>query len=115
MYMHLEFKQKQHDNKGGEMDEKIKDLPDHVAVETEFMYYLIFNEVTQLEKSRRKKALTFWENQKTFFDRHYKNWVVMFCKKISKETNNDYYRATAECLSRFIQTVEIPDFPEARK
>ena len=24
MYMHLEFKQKQHDNKGGEMDEKIK-------------------------------------------------------------------------------------------
>lgn len=52
---------------GLSFDESIKDAPDHVAIETEFMYYLIFNGLKFLEKNDDKKAIFFFEGQNEFF------------------------------------------------
>lgn len=96
---------------GLEFNEKIKDVPDHVAVETEFMYFLIHNEIKELDAGNRNKSFSMWENQKEFFEKHYKKWVPEFCAKVATETNNEYFEVLSECLNTFIKNVEIPAFP----
>ncbi len=96
---------------GREFDQNIKDVPDHVAVETEFMYYLIHSEMSKLDAGKRDECLSLWEDQHVFFDRHYKKWVPHFCAKVAIETSSEYYKAISECLNSFIENVDIPAFP----
>lgn len=91
--------------------ESVKDAPDHVAVETEFMYYLIFNEIKEFEAGNLDQAHQLWNSQREFFLKHYKQWVPKFCKKITEQTTNDYYKALATCIAKFVTTVTISEFP----
>ena len=84
------------------MDKDFKELPDHIAVELEFMYYLIYKEVEALEKSEKEKALAFREIRNHFFDRFFSPWVPSFCEKIKEATDNQFYIGLADCLSTFI-------------
>ncbi len=84
------------------MDKDFKELPDHIAVELEFMYYLIYKEVEALEKSEREKALAIRETRNVFFNRFLKPWVLPFSKKIKEATDNHFYIGLADCLSTFI-------------
>jgi len=97
---------------GLKFDQETKEVPDHIAIETEFMYWLIHNEINALDAGDRDKSFSLWEKQQEFFDKHYKKWVPEFCAKVATETNNEYFRVLAECLKRFINDVEIPAFPE---
>jgi TorA maturation chaperone TorD len=84
------------------MDKDFKELPDHIAVELEFMYYLIYKEVEALEKSEKDKALAFEETRNHFFNRFLSPWIPPFCEKIKETTDNHFYIALADCLSIFI-------------
>ncbi len=95
---------------GLEFNKELNDVPDHVAVETEFMYHLIHSEIKELDAGNRDNAHVFWEHQQTFFTRHYKKWVPKFCEKILSETKNEYYKKLSECLNSFVNQVEIPAF-----
>ncbi|MHC4535111.1 MAG: TorD/DmsD family molecular chaperone [Planctomycetota bacterium] len=99
---------------GLEFNEKIKDVPDHVAVETEFMYFLIHNEIKELNTGNRDKSFSLWENQHEFFEKHYKKWVPEFCAKVATETSNEYFKLLSDCLKTFINNVEIPAFPNEK-
>jgi len=96
---------------GLEFDHKLNDVPDHVAVETEFMYYLIHNETSALDAGKRDESLALWENQQEFFNQHYKKWLPQFCAKLATEAGSEYYKALSECMNSFITQVEIPAFP----
>ena len=84
------------------MDKDFKELPDHIAVELEFMYYLIYKEVEALEKSEREKALAFGGIRNHFFNRFLSPWIPPFCEKIKETTDNNFYIALADCLSTFV-------------
>ncbi len=84
------------------MDKDFKELPDHIAVELEFMYYLIYKEVEALEKSEKDKALAFGEIRNHFFNRFLSPWIPPFCEKIKETTDNHFYIALADCLSTFV-------------
>ena len=96
---------------GLQFDHALNDVPDHVAVETEFMYYLIHKEIAELDAGKPDESLALWENQQEFFNRHYKKWLPQFCTKLATETGSEYYKALSECMNRFITQVEIPAFP----
>ncbi len=96
---------------GLEFNRELNDVPDHVAVETEFMYYLIHHEIKALDGGNRELALTFWENQREFFVQHHKKWVPQFCGKIATSTEIEYYKILSECLTTLVDCVEIPAFP----
>src|SRR4030067_363417 len=83
---------------GLKYNEKIKDVPDHVAIETEFLYYLIFLELKALQKKDMKKAKKIWRSQTEFFSKHFIKWVPSFCDKITEGSQNEYYRLLAGCL-----------------
>lgn len=96
---------------GLKFDEKIKDAPDHIAIETEFMYWLIYNELNALESGDGDRSFALWKNQHEFSEKHYRKWAPEFCTKVAAETDNEYFRLLAECLNKFITQVEIPSFP----
>ena len=96
---------------GLKFDQETKEAPDHIAIETEFVYWLIHNEIKALDSGDRDRASSMWENQQEFFAKHYKKWVSEFCAKVATETNNEYFKLLSECFGKFIADVEIPAFP----
>lgn len=84
------------------MDKDFKELPDHIAVELEFMYYLIYKEMEALEKLEKDKALALGEIRNHFFNRFFSPWIPPFCEKIKETTDNHFYIALADCLSAFV-------------
>lgn len=89
-------------------DKDCMDLPDHVAVELEFMSYLIYREAEALEKSDFAKALEMIKKQKNFLDQFLGRWIPEFCEKIKSSTENGFYVALADCTSRFVGSYD-PD------
>lgn len=94
---------------GLSINDDFKELPDHIAVELEFMYYLIFKETEALEKSEIDVALRFVKMQQGFLDRFLGPWVGQFCEKIKEGTDNRFYHALADCVSVFVINSSIPN------
>jgi len=84
------------------MDENFKELPDHIAVELEFMYFLTHKKVNVLEKSESDTALVFQEIRDVFLNKYLRTWALEFCQKINTHTDNAFYAALANCLSTFL-------------
>ncbi|RJQ41413.1 MAG: dehydrogenase [Nitrospiraceae bacterium] len=100
---------KMYEEAGLKMGDDFKEAPDHIAVELEFMYYLIFKEIEALEKSETDKALDFIKTQNLFQDQFLKKWVGLFCDKIKAGTDNEFYNSLAGCLSVFIEKAQAGD------
>lgn len=99
---------------GLSMDEDFKELPDHIAAELEFMYYLIFKEIEALERSEMERALYFIKTQEVFLDRFLRQWVTPFCEKIKEGTENKFYGALADCVNNFITNEQVKNnIPES--
>ncbi len=78
------------------------DLPDHIAVELEFMSYLIYRETEALEKSDFATAIEMIKKQERFLDQFLGRWIREFCEKIKESTDNGFYSALADCASSFV-------------
>ncbi|MDO8739444.1 molecular chaperone [Candidatus Deferrimicrobium sp.] len=79
-----------------------KELPDHVAVELEFMSYLYFEEIKALETSDLRAAVEAIEKQERFSGEFLRRWIPPFCERIKENTENGFYAALAQCASTFI-------------
>lgn len=80
------------------------DLPDHIAVELEFMSYLIYNEVQAMEKSDFKTALEMIKKQEQFLERFLGGWALSFCEKIKEAADNGFYAALADCALSYVRS-----------
>ena len=89
------------------------DLPDHIAVELEFMSYLIYKEIEAIEKSDFATALEMIKKQESFLDRLLGRWIVQFCRKIKESTDNEFYTALADCASLFVKSYNSGHIREA--
>ncbi|MDP3641815.1 MAG: molecular chaperone TorD family protein [Bacteroidota bacterium] len=88
---------------GLEITQSLNDLPDHIAVEMEFLHYLSSQEISEMESGNPKKAEALFKSQEIFLSHHLKRWAPLFCNQIISETNNDYYRTLALCFKSFIE------------
>ncbi len=79
-----------------------KELPDHIAVELEFMYYLIYKEIEALQQDEHKERQSFLEAQKRFMASFLGKFAYLFCGKIKEGTSNKFYQALADCVSVFV-------------
>ncbi len=86
-----------------------KDLPDHIAVEMEFISHLIYKEIDALEKSDFNTAWEYMNKQEAFLNTFLRRWVPPFCKKIKEGTDNGFYTALADCVSTFVSYHALPD------
>lgn len=91
-----------YNNEGLAIADDFRELPDHIAVELEFMYYLISRETEALKESDTETAVRFFRVRDSFKHAFLGKWVAPFCEKIKEETENSFYRALSDCLSVFI-------------
>ena len=93
---------------GVEMSKKFNDLPDHVAVEMEFMHYLCNEELDLLEKKNTQRVKAMREMQRKFSEEHIKPWVETFADCVTKASTSLFYREAAKLLKTF--TAEDLDY-----
>lgn len=94
-------------------DKDCMDLPDHIAIELEFVSYLIFKETEALGKSDFVTALDMVSRQEQFLDKFLGRWIEPFCEKIKESTENGFYTALADCASTFVKSSNPAHMREA--
>ena len=92
-----------YEQEGLTRDEAFHELPDHIAVELEFMYYLSYRRVEALQKGDMVLAEAYRFKQEQFRTHFLTKWVPPFCTHIQEESDNGFYSALAECVATYIQ------------
>ena len=87
---------------GFDISEEFREVPDHIAVELEFLYLLIYRENeahrnSELEARQAKTAL-----RKRFLDAHLGRWIGPFTSAVTAGAQTSYYRQLAALTSRFV-------------
>ena len=88
---------------GLSMDQEFKELPDHIAVELEFMNYIIYKEIDAYAKSKIEDVRKGLQNQEIFMRKFLWTWVPDFTKAIIENSNNHFYTNLAKCTEAFIK------------
>ncbi|MEC1718930.1 TorD/DmsD family molecular chaperone [Schinkia azotoformans] len=81
---------------GLEIKEGFHELPDHIAVELEFIYYLIYK---YLEEKDEKYLLS----QQKFVEKILNKWVPSFTKLIKEHAETDYYKFIGTLLEKWVE------------
>ena len=88
---------------GLDMATNFKDAPDHIAVELEFMHYLIFRELEAFTNSDIERAIGFIQKQKSFLEDHLMVWVPEFTISIIENAENLFYPNLARATETFLK------------
>jgi TorA maturation chaperone TorD len=92
-----------YEEEGLARDDGFSELPDHIAVELEFMYFLVFKHVESIQKGEQEREQYYIQKQEYFRARFLDKWVPLFCGNIKEGTDNSFYTSLADCLTTFIQ------------
>ena len=87
---------------GFEVAEDFRELPDHVAVELEFLYVLIFRENAARRDGRPADLLEADALRRGFLGRHLGRWVGPFAQACQAGAECGFYRELAELTRRFV-------------
>jgi len=79
-----------------------KDLPDHIAVELEFMARLCCEEARAGSAGRVDLALRLKQEQRSFLYVHLASWLPAMCERVLRETTSTIYRGFAEIAAIFV-------------
>lgn len=84
-----------------EITEEFKDLPDHIALELNYLAHLCYKE-QQFAKTGDEAHLTrTWEMERDFLAGHVVKWIGLLRDKIADKSKLSYYRDAAEIAVEF--------------
>lgn len=89
----------------------VKEAPDHIAIELEFLHYLYGIKAKALQDGDREKEISTEELRVHFLDTYFMPWVHQFCRSIQTGTGNLFYKNLAECLALFVTQVSESGSP----
>lgn len=92
---------------GVEFDFGVRDLPDHIVVELEFMYLLAFKEWESRLEERMEDAEQYAEVQKEFLLKHLSTWGTKMSDTIIGSETNEFYKVLAKLLKAFLLQEKI--------
>lgn len=87
---------------GVQLGEGVKERPDHIAVELDFMNLLAAREARARELGDRERMRIHRDAQKVFFASHLAQWGPDFAHKLREETRIAFYRSVAGLLDAFL-------------
>lgn len=82
------------------LDKEFKEMPDHIAVELEFMSFLVYKELKELQERDFDAAIEILEKQEIFLS-CYLSWIPHFCRMVKEGTDNGFYVGLADCVHEF--------------
>ena len=88
---------------GFEIDEEFRERPDHVAVELEFLYLLIFNQNQAARAGKGDEADVTESLQRRFLAEHLGAWVAPFAAAIASGAQSAFYRELGALTERFVR------------
>lgn len=92
-----------YESAGLSVSESFKDVPDHIAAELEFMYYLVFKNIEAIQSDAYDAAYKYMNHQRMFLEDHLGNWISGFSQTISSHAEIDFYRNLAIATRLFIE------------
>lgn len=87
---------------GFEVDAEFMELPDHVAVELEFLYLLLFNRNQASRAGQLTEASATESLQQRFLSEHLGAWIGPFAAAVQVGSETAFYRELAAFTERFI-------------
>ncbi|MFC1964808.1 molecular chaperone [Chloroflexota bacterium] len=88
------------------LDLTLKEVPDHVAVELEFIYYLVYREVEAIINNDETNIALYLKKQKIFLQNHLGKWVSEFTENILANTDKVFYQDIAR-ITRSLVTEDL--------
>jgi TorA maturation chaperone TorD len=85
------------------LDIALKEAPDHIAIELEFMYFLIFKEVEAIRNCDSASAASYLKKQKVFLEAHLGIWVPEFADTVEANGQTEFYRNLARLTNSFVK------------
>ena len=88
---------------GFDIDDEFMELPDHVAVELEFLYLLTFNRNQATRAGKPGEAAVTEQLRQRFLREHLGAWMVPFSAAVTANAQTVFYRELAAFTWRFVQ------------
>lgn len=88
---------------GFSISERDSDMPDHIAIELEFLSLIALKEAYGIEHGQEDMIEVCASAKKKFLGDHLGRWVGAFCKNLRERTTMDFYRNLALLTLRFIE------------
>jgi len=85
--------------------ETMKLPPDHIAVELEFLAYLLFNEAKSLNEKQKDKLELAISMRKKLLENHLGSFTKSFTERLKEKARLPFYRAMAHILEKFIPSI----------
>ena len=87
---------------GFDVDESIHDLPDHVAIELEFLYVLLFRQ-NEARRTGNDEDLRFAESlEQRMLSEHVGKWIASFAAAVQSGAETPFYRLLAQITERLV-------------
>jgi TorA maturation chaperone TorD len=87
---------------GLRLEPELREPPDHIAVELEFLAYLTNRAVEATRGGELQEANRFLAARGDFLDDQVRPWVPPFTANMKAGTESPFYQHLADCLARFI-------------
>jgi len=88
---------------GFEIDAEFRELPDHIAVELEFLYLLIYRENEARRNDDAKALAEVADLRNRLLNEHLGAWVGHFTAAVNAGAQSAFYREVAEATDRFVK------------
>lgn len=93
---------KRYQSFGIDISDSIKEVPDHISVELEFMFFLIYKEIESIQSNLPEQAQEILYHQKSFLTDHLNMWVADFTDCVIEHTEIEFYRNLAKATNIFV-------------
>jgi len=88
---------------GLDFSDEVKEAPDHIALELEFMYYLVFKELEAFGQADTERASKYLEQQTAFLAKHLGRWAAKFAGNIQQHATTGFYQQLGQATKIFVQ------------
>ena len=85
------------------LDIVISDSPDHIAMELEFMYYLVVRQTQAADEGNLRDIQLCQHKQRSFLSSHLARWLSEFADNVQKNAQTEFYKKLAELTEIFVQ------------
>lgn len=82
----------------------LREVPDHIALELEFVYFLISKETEAISNASSEDAIHYLEKQKAFVETHLGQWVSAFADRVKERAETEFYRSLAYATESFVKS-----------
>lgn len=87
---------------GFDIADDFRELPDHIAVELEFLYLLLFRENEARRNADAQALEAASALRRRFLAEHLGRWVGRFAAAVASGAQSSFYRELAELTERFV-------------